>query len=469
MIADPFMSSFYISAAHKSSGKTTLSIGICAALRQRGLSVQAFKKGPDYIDPIWLSQASGASCHNLDFFTSGNEFILQQFAHHSRNKDVVLVEGNMGLFDGLALDGHDSNAGMAKMLDLPVVLVVDCSGTSRGIAPLLNGYQTFDTDIRYAGVILNKIAGARHEQKLIDVIEAYCDFNILGSVPRNNDIQVTERHLGLIPSNEIVDESHDIIGLLAQQAQHYIDIDALLAIDSPAAPASAPIECLPTVKKVNHIRIAVAMDEAFGFYYPGDLERFEEIGVEIVPFSCLHDQGLPDNIDGLFIGGGFPETQIETLSANSVCRNDIRNVLLQGLPAYAECGGLMYLCRELYLEDESWPLCNVIPARVTMHNKPQGRGYVMLQANHKHPWYDEDIAPIKAHEFHYSALYDLSADLDYAYTIKRGTGIDGLNDGIIMNNLVANYSHLRRTDRCSWVDDFVAFVVKCKNMKLENL
>ncbi len=465
MVANRSMSSFYISAAHKSSGKTTLSIGICAALRQRGLSLQAFKKGPDYIDPIWLSQVSGSPCYNLDFFTSGNEFILQQFAHHSSNKDVVLVEGNMGLFDGLALDGHDSNAGMAKLLDLPVVLVVDCSGTSRGIAPLLNGYQSFDEDIRYAGVILNKIAGARHEQKLIDVIEAYSDFNILGSVPRNNDIQVTERHLGLIPSNEIVTESHDIIDLLAQQAQQYIDLDALLAIDSPTAPAADMIECLPAAKKVKNIRIAVAMDEAFGFYYPGDLERFREIGVEIVPFSCLYDLGLPDDIDGLFIGGGFPETQIETLSANSACRNDIRQALLQGLPAYAECGGLMYLCRELHQDEETWPLCNVIPASVAMHQKPQGRGYVMLQANHKHPWYDEDIAPIKAHEFHYSALCELPPDLDYAYTIKRGAGIDGLNDGIIMNNLVANYSHLRRTDLCSWVDDFVAFVVKCKNTR----
>jgi cobyrinic acid a,c-diamide synthase len=460
------MSSFYISAAHKSSGKTTLSIGICAAMRQRGLEVQSFKKGPDYIDPIWLSQVTEAPCYNLDFFTSGNDFILQQFQQYSAGKDVVLVEGNMGLFDGLALDGSDSNAGMAKLLKLPVVLVVDCSGTSRGIAPLLNGYRDFDSDIQYAGVILNKIAGARHEQKLVDVIEAYSDFEILGSVPRNHDIHVTERHLGLIPSNEIITESHSIIDLLSEQANQYIDIDKLLEIESSHSRLGVIPELLPPPQKVSGIRIAVAKDEAFGFYYPGDLDRFEQLGVEIVPFNCLHDSALPDGIDGLFIGGGFPETQVEALSANSALLLSIREAIETGLPAYAECGGLMYLCRELQQNDQVYPLCEVIPASVNMHRKPQGRGYVMLQARHEHPWYDADIPVIKAHEFHYSALQDLPTDLDYAYSIKRGTGIDGMNDGIILHNLVANYSHLRRTDLCSWVDDFVAFVVKCKLKKL---
>ncbi len=456
------MSSFYISAAHKSSGKTTLSIGICAAMRGRGLKVQSFKKGPDYIDPIWLSQVTQAPCYNLDFFTSGNNFILQQFQQHSTDKDVVLVEGNMGLFDGLALDGADSNAGMAKLLGLPVVLVVDCSGTSRGIAPLLNGYRVFDPDIEYAGVILNKIAGARHEKKLIDVIEAYSDFRILGSVPRNNDIQVTERHLGLIPSNEIITESHSIIDLLAEQANQYIDIDALLDIETSHRKLAPAPSLLPKPEKVSNIRIAVAMDEAFGFYYPGDLDRFRDLGVEIAPFSCLQDAGVPDDIDGLFIGGGFPETQIETLSGNTACMQSVREAINNGLPTYAECGGLMYLCRELQQNNQRYPLCDVIPAGVNMHRKPQGRGYVILQANANHPWYQGAAPQFKAHEFHYSALADLPADLEYAYTIKRGTGIDGINDGIIQSNLVANYSHLRRTDQCSWVDDFVSFVVKCK-------
>ncbi len=467
------MSAFYISAAHKSSGKTTLSIGICAAIRKRSLSVQAFKKGPDYIDPIWLTQVSGQACRNLDFYTSGKEYILQQFQQHQAGKDVVLVEGNMGLFDGLSLDGSDSNAAMAKLLGLPVVLVVDCSGTSRGIAPLLNGYQTFDPDVQYAGVILNKLAGARHQKKLQDVIEAYSDFTILGAVPRNHDIQVTERHLGLIPSNEIREQSGHIIDLLAQQASQYIDIDRLLESTSTAPVQHQQTAVVPTVGTTpeqpnpSKLRIAVAMDEAFGFYYPGDLERFEQSGAEIIPFSCLHDDALPENIDGLFIGGGFPETQATQLAANKRCREDIRRAITNGLPAYAECGGLMYLCQDLLHDGQHFPMCDIIPARVKMHAKPQGRGYVKLQTTPQHPWYDEDLPVIHAHEFHYSALQVEASNMKYGYAMKRGTGIDGMNDGIILYNLVANYTHLRCTDQCSWVDDFVSFVQHCKQQDSE--
>jgi len=454
------MSAFYISAAHKSSGKTTLSVGIASAIHQRGLSIQAFKKGPDYIDPIWLAQATRNACYNLDFFTSGKDFILQQYEHYRADKDVVLVEGNMGLFDGMALDGSDSNAAMARLLKLPVILVIDTSGTSRGIAPLLNGYQQFDNNIRYAGVILNKVAGDRHQAKLTQVIEAYTDFPILGAVPRNSEIQVTERHLGLIPSNEMGDAAALVIDQLAAQANEHIDIGRLLAIPSiPAAqqaPASMEFLSLP-----DRIRIGIAMDEAFGFYYPGDLEHFESLGVEIVPFSCLNDPQLPPNLDALFIGGGFPETQIEELSANQSMMDSIRQAILSDMPAYAECGGMMYLCSRLIQNDRIYPLCDIIPATVNMHKKPQGRGYVILESSPAHPWLKNAQRTIQAHEFHYSDLHDLPEDLTYAYSIKRGTGIDGLNDGIVMHNMVASYTHLRQTDSCVWVDDFVTFIKTC--------
>jgi len=459
------MSSFYISAAHKSSGKTTLSIGLAAALKRQGLSIQTFKKGPDYIDPIWLSQASGNPCQNLDFFTSSHDFILNQFYQHGHAKDMVLVEGNMGLFDGISLDGSDSNAAMARLLNIPVLLVVDCSGTSRGIAPLLQGYQQFDPDIRYAGVVLNKVAGGRHESKLRAMVETYTDFRILGAVPRNHDVQLTERHLGLIPSNEIEDESAKIIALLADQASQHIDIEALKTVQS--APIFLPNREQNAASSTADIglRIAIAQDKAFGFYYPGDLEHFRCLGVELVTFNALEDAALPDNIDGLFIGGGFPETQINALSANTSLLDNIRQHIENGLPAYAECGGLMYLCEGLTQDGQYYPLANVIPARVTMHQKPQGRGYVILQPNDEHPWYSAQTSAqeqIKAHEFHYSALQGLPDHLDYAYAIKRGTGIDGVNDGIMIHNLLASYTHLRRTDTCAWVDDFVSFVKSCK-------
>jgi cobyrinic acid a,c-diamide synthase len=452
------MSAFYISAAHKSSGKTTLSIGLAKAIRDRGLTIQPFKKGPDYIDPIWLSQASGRDCHNLDFFTSGREYIRQCFRRLRTGADVTLVEGNMGLFDGLSLDGSDSNAAMARLLDLPVVLVVDCSGTSRGIAPLLIGYRDFDPSIRHAGVILNKVAGSRHETKMREMIERYTDFRILGAVPRNHDIQVTERHLGLIPGNEMGDRAGTVIDLLAHQAASHIDIDALLDSTRQTASTGQAPDAAPLPEP--DLRVAIARDTAFGFYYPDDLLRFAELGVELVAFDTIADNRLPADIDGLFIGGGFPETQVEPLSANLGLLTDIRQSIREGLPAYAECGGLMYLSRDLMQAGTAWPMVNVIPASVVMSRKPQGRGYVILEPRPGHPWYrkKKPTRAIHAHEFHYSSLEYLDGDLDYGYAIKRGTGIDGMNDGIIRHNLVASYTHLRSTDLHSWVDDFVSFI-----------
>ncbi len=462
------MASFYISAAHKSSGKTTLSIGLSAAIRQRGLSLQTFKKGPDYIDPMWLKEASGAPCYNLDFFTSGRDYILDCFTRYAQDQDVVLVEGNMGLYDGISLDGSDSNAAMAQMLGLPVLLVVDCSGTSRGIAPLLNGYREFGPELEFAGVILNKVAGERHQGKLQNVIEAYTDFEILGAMPRNQDISMTERHLGLIPRNEIAEQSADVIELLAQQVNEHIDVERIIAIDAPNQARAAELSGQPIPATGSGLRIALAMDEAFGFYYPGDLDRFRALGVELVPFSTLQDPELPVDIDGLFIGGGFPETHLPELSANASLRDQVRQAIDQGLPVYAECGGLMYLCQDLILEQQHHPLCDVIPARVEMHNKPQGRGYVELEVASSHPWYRDrpgQLPSLKAHEFHHSALSGLTQVNDYAYSIRRGTGIDGVNDGIIINNLVASYTHLRQTDQCFWVDDFVSFVKTCKSQR----
>ncbi len=459
------MSSFYISAAHKSSGKTTISIGLAAAFRKQGYTVQAFKKGPDYIDPIWLAQASGNDCHNLDFFSASSDFNIQQFKTFSQSRDIVMVEGNMGLFDGISQDGSDSNAAMAKLLKLPVVLVVDCSGTSRGIAPLLVGYQVFDPDVRYAGIILNKVAGSRHETKLRQVIEAHTDFKVLGVVHRNKDIKLTERHLGLMPSNEMSEQADIVIDRLADLMEKSIDLDSLKSLDN--SPHLLDNFRPPSLKTTQYkLRIAYARDEAFGFYYPNDLHRFKQLGVELIPFDTSSSQHLPDDIDGLFIGGGFPEARISDISANSSLMLDIRHKIKQGLPSYAECGGLMYLCSEMLLEGQSYPLCDLIPVQVVMNQRPQGRGYVILEPTPNHLWCrhtSQARVEVKAHEFHYSSLKNLPENLTFAYTVKRGTGIDGINDGIVLYNLLASSVHLRQTDECSWVDDFVSFVDKCKS------
>lgn len=456
------MSRIFISAAHKSSGKTTISIGLCAALTRRDLQVRAFKKGPDYIDPLWLSQATGHPCHNLDFYTMRHDEILATFERHSAGGDVALIEGNKGLYDGLDLDGSNSNAALAKLLKTPVVLVIDARGMTRGIAPLILGYQQFDEHVQIAGVILNQLGGSRHEKKLRAVIEHYTDVPVLGAVHRNSELEIVERHLGLIPSNEVASAQRQI-RRLGDIAAAQIDLDRLLAIagTAPALP-KVPAPPTPGNPASTAVRIGIARDAAFGFYYPGDLEQLEDSGAELVFFDALRDSHLPD-IDGLFIGGGFPETQMQALQDNQPLRQAIRTAIDTGLPCYAECGGLMYLARSLTWNDQTCDMVGVIPGDIVMHDRPQGRGYIQLAQTKNHPWPitgPEQV--LAAHEFHYSALTNLPGDLQYAYAVKRGMGIDGVHDGIVINNLLACYAHLRDTAQSPWAGAFVQFVSKLK-------
>src|SRR5574341_1157384 len=331
-----------ISAAHKSSGKTTLSIGLCAALRARGLVVQPFKKGPDYIDPMWLSAAAGRSCRNLDFFLMDRPEIVRTFARHSAGADVSLIEGNKGLYDGLALDGSNSNAALAALLQAPVVLVIDARGMTRGIAPLILGYQAFDRNIRIAGVILNQLGGSRHEAKLRAVIQHYTGVPVLGAVQHDERIAIAERHLGLVPSNE-VDGARRRIDEIAAHIAAQVDLDRLLAVSRQAGPLQDGAPATGAAGGAP-VRIGIARDAAFGFYYAGDLDALRAAGAELVSFDALHAEHLPP-VDGLFIGGGFPETQMEALAANTSLRRELHDAIESGMPAYAECGGLMYLAR----------------------------------------------------------------------------------------------------------------------------
>ncbi len=454
------MTAFYLSAAHKSSGKTMLSMGLSAAFKARDLSVQSFKKGPDYIDPIWLSIASGKACHNLDFYTSSTEFIQSQYYHYAADNDVVLVEGNKGLHDGVSVDGSDSNAALAKLLKLPVILVIDTLGITRGIAPLLCGYQAFDPEVEIAGVILNKVGGKRHSSKLINAIEEYTDLPVFGVVGRDASLELCERHLGLVPGNEIGDQAQILIEKWRNRVEQDVDIDSLLGCQPWHH--QIDVQFYQSSRK-SGLRIAVARDAVFGFYYPADLNRFKALGVEIVDFDTTRDASLPAQIDGLFIGGGFPENNLHSISKNTLLLLDIKQKIESGLPTYAECGGLMYLCRSICNEAKAVDMVGVIPADVVMHGKPQGRGYVKLQPYNHHPWCNHKITPeVRAHEFHYSSLINCDGPFDYAYRVDRGQGINGSNDGIILYNLLASYCHLRQTDSCPWVDQFVNFVSLCK-------
>src|SRR5450830_434114 len=322
------MSRLLVSAAHKSSGKTTITVGLCAALTAQGLTVQAFKKGPDYIDPMWLTQASGRDCFNLDPYLMTAEAIEACFMRHAAQADISIVEGNKGLYDGLALDGSNSNAALAELLDLPVVLVLDARGMTRGIAPLILGYQAFDPRIRIAGVILNQLGGVRHEAKLRAVIEHYTDVPVLGAIAHDPRLAVVERHLGLMPNHEL-DDAAQRVRAMGELIAAQVDLPRVLQLAASAAPlpstppprpAAAPVVPQPPQPRV---RIGLARDKAFGFYYPDDLLALEQAGAEIVPFNTLQDAALPE-VDGLFIGGGFPEMFMSQLQANVALREGIR-------------------------------------------------------------------------------------------------------------------------------------------------
>ncbi len=480
------MNRLLISAAHKSSGKTTLSVGLCAALTRRGLAVQPFKKGPDYIDPMWLGLASGRPCHNLDFFLMRHDEIVATVAQRTANADLALIEGNKGLYDGLDLDGSNSNAALAKLLQAPVVLVIDARGMTRGVAPLILGYQAFDRDIRIAGVILNQLGGARHERKLRAVIEHYTDVPVIGAVHHDDRLTIVERHLGLVPSNE-ASAARARIDAIADVVAGQVDLDRLMALanTAPAFPAHAGPSNAETVARTagadgaaatdkRPVRLGIARDAAFAFYYPSDLETLRQHGAELVPFDTLKDGRLPE-VDALLIGGGFPEVHMRALEANRGLRLEIRRAIEAGMPVYAECGGLMYLSRSLSWNGERHEMVGAIPADTIMHERPQGRGYVRLRETGGHPWPragkpSADVE-IPAHEFHYSSLENVDGNLRYAFQVVRGTGIDGRNDGIVHRNVLACYTHMRDVGGNHWTARFVEFVRQCKaasNKRQEN-
>ncbi len=450
------MHRFLVSAARKSSGKTSVSVGLAAELSRRGLVVQTFKKGPDYIDPMWHSAATGRPCRNLDFNLSSGAELQQDFARQGAGADVCLIEGNNGLYDGVDLHGSNSNAALAQLLDLPVVLVLDARGMTRGIAPLILGYQAFDRSIRIAGVILSRLGGARHEAKLRAVIEHYTDVPVLGAMQEDPRLAIVERHIGLVPACEDGSAAARIARLAAAVARQ-VDLERLLA----ATISRAPLPRVPALAPLARarVRIGIARDRAFGFYYPDDLEALERAGAELVFFDTLRDARLP-RMDGLIIGGGFPEVFMRELEANTALRGEILAAIEAGMPAYAECGGLMYLARSLSWRGDTRRMVGAIAGDVVVHERPVGRGYVRLAPTEAHPWggHGDGRAEIPAHEFHYSGIEGLAPDTRFAYRVVRGFGTDGKSDGIVVNNLLANYAHLRSAGSCDWAARFVGFV-----------
>jgi len=458
------VSRLFISAARKSSGKTSISIGLCAALHARGLNVQPYKKGPDYIDPHWLAKAAGNNCYNLDFYTMERDEIVELFHRYSAAADISIIEGNKGLYDGLDLDGSNSNAALAKLLDSPVLLVLDARGMTRGIAPLILGYQAFDKDINIKGVILNNLGGYRHEDKLRKVIEHYTDVHVIGAVHYNTELDIEERHLGLVPSHEDT-SCLNKIKALQDTIEKQVDLDTLLKIAHEHAPGKpAPVVQQVAARQAD-VNIGIVENAAFGFYYPDDLDAFEKAGANLIRIDNLVDTTLP-RLDGLFIGGGFPETHMNELESNENFRRQLAQAIDDGLPVYAECGGLMYLARSIEWRNEKHDMVGAIPADIVMETKPQGRGYVQLRETDDGIWPSNNAQTIAAHEFHYSRFINLPKNARFAFQVLRGTGIDGRHDGYIRNNMLACYTHQRNTINNNWVVRFVEFVRQCNSKQV---
>ncbi|MBF0427718.1 MAG: cobyrinate a,c-diamide synthase [Magnetococcales bacterium] len=453
-----------ISATRKSSGKTTLTIGLVAALVARGLDVRTFKKGPDFIDPMWLAKAGGGVCRNLDFFIMGRQTIRENFARFAQGGTLALIEGNHGLFDGQDPEGKDCSAALAELLQAPVLLVVDCQGASRGVAALVNGHLAFPGGERIGGVVLNNVASSRHEQRLRAAVERYCSVPILGMIPRSARMNIEERHLGLQP---VVEEAAllERIQVIGEVVSRHVDLERILEMARCAPPwvvdRSSTGLTTPRVQP-EPIRVAMAMDPSIHFYYPDNLEALQAVGVELIPFSLLTSSSLPE-ADGLYIGGGFPEVFMEALAANRGLLDQIRKAADEGMPIYAECGGLMVLAERIQWGERSANMVGALPIELNMEKKPVGYGYMQVQGSGALPWPGEGVL-VACHEFHHSRVVRMGEGVRYAFLVKRGFGVDGEYDGLLYQNILACYAHFHAQGAPGWAD-FLAEFWRAKKRK----
>jgi len=482
-----------IAALRGGSGKTIFSVGIIAALCRQGVKVAPFKKGPDYIDAGWLALAAGRPCYNLDTFLVESQNITQSFHTHTVDTDLAVVEGNRGVYDCIDTSGETSTAELAKLLDLPLILCIDGTKTTRTMAAVVSGCVAFDPGLKIKGVVLNRVAGARHERILRDSIEYHCGIPVLGAIPKQRAQRFPERHMGLVPTFEH-DWAQEAVAFIGDLAQKHLDLAAIQEVargihrwvrqdeppqvcadirfntpPNPLIPDEEPRRTLhanqgnnnsstlssSTVEQSRRPRIGILRDSAFQFYYPENLEALEGAGAELVFTSPLSEKNLP-RIDGLYIGGGFPETHARQLSENRTYAQQINELVESGLPIYAECGGLMYLGRELVLSEGTFPMTGVLPVVFGFSKKPQGHGYTIVQVDRDNPYFESGTL-LKGHEFHYSTVEKIEADKDdLVFAMQRGNGIHKGRDGLCRKNVLATYTHIHALGTPQWAPALVA-------------
>lgn len=439
------------------SGKTTVTLAILSLLKKMGLNTVAFKKGPDYIDSAWLSFFAENICYNLDTFMIPPEKVILSFIERAKDH-LSVIEGNRGLYDGLDAEGSVSTAELAKLLNCPVILVVDCTKITRSVAALINGFIAFDREVQIKGIVLNQVANPRHEKIIKDSIKKYCSVEIVGSIPRFKELKMPERHMGLLPryEHEMKKEAIDFINEVAR----YLDGKKILKIAMQSPDISYNLGTSTIEMSGKGLKIGIIRDRVFQFYYEENIEELKKHGAEIIFINSLEDKSLPD-IDALYIGGGFPETNVKYLCKNLDLMKNINEKAQQGLPIYAECGGLMYLCKSLITDEGEFPMAQVFPFRLKMFKKPQAHGYIVAKVNGDNPFYKKGIE-IKGHEFHYSRVIEYERMPEMCFTMLRGEGIIDSKDGACYKNTLGTYIHVHALGCEEWVKGILN---KAKNYK----
>jgi len=420
-----------IAGTHSGVGKTTVASGLMAALAKRGLRVAPFKVGPDFIDPSYHALAAGRPGRNLDAFLSGPDLVGPLFAHGARGADVAVVEGVMGLFDGKGGGGElASTAHVAKLLDAPVILVVDARAMARSAAAIVHGYRFFDPDVNVAGVVLNRVGSATHEGMLREAL-APMGVPVLGVLRRDGTLNTPDRHLGLVPAVERREEARETLDRLGTVVSRSLDLDAVmrLALSAGKLGAAPWSPEAPDEDRTDGVRVAVATGPSFSFLYEENVELLEGAGAEVVPFDPTSDPDLPDGTDALYLGGGFPEAYAEALSENGPMKESVALFAARGKPVVAECGGLLYLCREL----DGRPMCGVLDAAARMTDRLT-LGYREARAPHPSPLAERG-AVVRGHEFHYSAVEPGAGGRPAWDLAGRGA------EGFVAGNVHASYLH----------------------------
>jgi len=455
-----------IAALRGGAGKTVVSLGLAASWRLRhGLRIVPFKKGPDYIDAGWLGLASRHPCYNLDPFLMKPEEMICSFVQRSSIGDGSLIEGNRGLYDGVDTRGSFSTAELAKLLRAPVILVLDATKVTRTAAAMVLGCRHLDPDVNIAGVVLNQVAGKRHEQVLRGAIEEYCGIPVMGVLPKDKNGFFPERHLGLVPPQESLD-SQEAVSYAASQVGDCLDLHALWEMAKTAGPMGLPADfaCSSKTHKAKEaVRVGILRDAAFQFYYPENLEALRENGAALEEISSFDDRPLPP-VDALYIGGGFPETHLEILANNRVFRESLKQAIDAGLPVYGECGGLMFLCRGIRHDGNFFPMVGVFPYEVIMGPRPQGHGYTIFECIAENPYFAKGTS-LKGHEFHYSRVVGADESSSFIFKVKKGYGIVAGWDGLCYKRVLASYSHIHAVGNDGWAEAIVRAALQYKGEK----